>query len=44
MGLFDAATGDLIVSATEEEVYDRPGLPWIPPPLREDRGEIDQVG
>jgi DNA polymerase (family 10) len=40
-GLFDADTGELIVSATEDEVYQRLGLPWIPPPLREDRGEID---
>ncbi|NUS53721.1 MAG: DNA polymerase/3'-5' exonuclease PolX, partial [Streptomycetaceae bacterium] len=39
-GLFDAASGELIVAATEEEVYDRLGLPWIPPPLREDRGEV----
>jgi DNA polymerase (family 10) len=40
-GLFDASTGELIVSETEEEVYERLGLPWIPPPLREDRGEIE---
>ena len=40
-GLFDAESGELIVSRTEDEVYDRLGLPWIPPPLREDRGEID---
>jgi DNA polymerase (family X) len=40
-GLFDAETGTKIVSATEEEVYQRLGLPWIPPPLREDSGEID---
>lgn len=26
---------------TEEEVYALLGLPWIPPELREDRGEID---
>jgi len=39
-GLFDAATEDLIVAETEEEVYARLGLPWIPPPLREDRGEV----
>ncbi|SEG65191.1 DNA polymerase (family 10) [Thermomonospora echinospora] len=39
-GLFDAASGELIVSATEEEVYRRLGLPWIPPTLREDTGEI----
>jgi DNA polymerase (family 10) len=40
-GLFDAQTGELIESETEEEVYRRLGLPWIPPPMREDRGEIE---
>ncbi|MTD56470.1 DNA polymerase/3'-5' exonuclease PolX [Amycolatopsis pithecellobii] len=40
-GLFDVETGDLVVSRTEEDVYERLGLPWIPPPLREDRGEIE---
>ncbi|WDV49736.1 DNA polymerase/3'-5' exonuclease PolX [Streptomyces coeruleorubidus] len=40
-GLFDTETGKKIVSETEEEVYARLGLPWIPPPLREDRGEIE---
>jgi DNA polymerase (family X) len=39
-GLFDVGTGDRIVSETEEEVYERLGLPWIPPTLREDRGEV----
>lgn len=40
-GLFDAKSGRLIVAQTEEEVYDRLGLPWIPPTLREDRGEVE---
>ncbi|MFI0353733.1 DNA polymerase/3'-5' exonuclease PolX [Actinomadura sp. 9N407] len=40
-GLFDAESGALIVSETEEEVYARLGLPWIPPVLREDQGEIE---
>ncbi|WP_106176551.1 DNA polymerase/3'-5' exonuclease PolX [Prauserella shujinwangii] len=40
-GLFDAESGELVVSETEEEVYARLGLPWIPPPLREDRGEVE---
>ena len=39
-GLFEAKSGDLIVAETEEEVYERLGLPWIPPTLREDRGEV----
>ena len=32
--------GSEIFCATEEEVYETLGLPWIPPELREDRGEI----
>jgi DNA polymerase (family X) len=40
-GLFEADTDRLIVSRTEEEVYARLGLAWIPPALREDRGEIE---
>jgi DNA polymerase (family 10) len=40
-GLFDAESGKKIVSKTEEDVYARLGLPWIPPTLREDRGEIE---
>jgi DNA polymerase (family X) len=40
-GLFDAETGDLIVSRTEEEVYARLGLAWVPPAMREDRGEVE---
>ncbi|MGW7364986.1 DNA polymerase/3'-5' exonuclease PolX [Streptomyces sp. NPDC054841] len=39
-GLFDAKSGKKITSETEEEIYGRLGLPWIPPTLREDRGEI----
>ena len=39
-GLFDAESGERLVSRTEEEVYDRLGLAWIPPVLREDTGEI----
>ena len=40
-GLFDVGTGDLIVSRTEEEVYERLGLAWIPPAMREDHGEVE---
>ncbi|WP_026410911.1 DNA polymerase/3'-5' exonuclease PolX [Actinomadura oligospora] len=40
-GLFDVESGELVVSETEDEVYRRLGLPWIPPPLREDTGEIE---
>lgn len=39
-GLFDVETGNLIVSATEEEVYHRLGMDWVPPPMREDAGEV----
>jgi DNA polymerase (family X) len=40
-GLFHAAGGEKIVSRTEEEVYHRLGMEWIPPPLREHAGEIE---
>lgn len=30
-----------VAGASEEEVYRALGLPWIPPELREDRGEIE---
>jgi DNA polymerase (family X) len=39
-GLFDAVTGEKIVSRTEEEVYHRLGMAWIPPTLREHTGEV----
>jgi DNA polymerase (family X) len=39
-GLFDAVTGEKIVSRTEEEVYRRLGMAWIPPTLREHTGEV----
>ncbi|TVP75388.1 MAG: DNA polymerase/3'-5' exonuclease PolX [Gemmatimonadales bacterium] len=32
--------GDPVAGATEEEVFQAVGLPWIEPVLREDRGEI----
>jgi len=40
-GMYKAPSGDLIVAETEEEVYATLGLPWIPPTLREDRGEVE---
>ncbi|GAA4227204.1 DNA polymerase/3'-5' exonuclease PolX [Actinomadura meridiana] len=40
-GLFHAESDELIVSETEEEVYERLGLPWVHPTLREDTGEIE---
>jgi DNA polymerase (family X) len=40
-GLYGAKDGKLIAAETEAEVYERLGLPEIPPTLREDRGEIE---
>ncbi|MBI1735730.1 MAG: DNA polymerase/3'-5' exonuclease PolX [Candidatus Rokubacteria bacterium] len=40
-GVFRSASGRRVAGATEEEVYAAVGLPWIPPELREDRGEIE---
>lgn len=39
-GLF-AANGSVVAGRTEEEVYRALGLPWVPPELRENRGEIE---
>lgn len=39
-GILDDATGESERFAREEDVYARLGLPWIPPELREDRGEL----
>ncbi|MBI2941328.1 MAG: PHP domain-containing protein, partial [Chloroflexi bacterium] len=40
-GLFDGRTHRRIAGETEEGVYAALGLPWIPPELREHRGEIE---
>ena len=39
-GLFERG-GELIEATDEEVVYDRLGMAWVPPVLREDRGEVD---
>lgn len=36
----DGVEGKRIAGRTEEDVYAAVGLPWIPPELREDRGEL----
>jgi DNA polymerase (family 10) len=40
-GIGDDASGDSLAYRTEEEVYERLGMQWIPPELREDRGELE---
>ena len=40
-GVFRASTGRRVAGATEAEVYAAIGLPWIPPELREDLGEVE---
>ncbi len=40
-GLFRAESGKLVAAETEEEVYAKLGLPFVPPTLREDRGEVE---
>ena len=37
---FKRSDGKEILCAEEAEVYQRLGLPWIPPELREDQGEV----
>ena len=39
--LSDAKTGKVIASREEEDIYRALDLPWIPPELREDRGEFE---
>jgi DNA polymerase (family 10) len=40
-GVFSIDTNERVCGAEEEEVYRILGLDWIPPELREDRGEIE---
>jgi len=40
-GLFKMDTDEKVAGRTEEEIYNALGLPWIPPTMREDRGEIE---
>ncbi|MBM3449425.1 MAG: DNA polymerase/3'-5' exonuclease PolX [Armatimonadetes bacterium] len=40
-GLFRADGEQRIAAATEEEIYDALGMPWIPPEMREDLGEVE---
>jgi DNA polymerase (family 10) len=40
-GVFREKSGRRIAGASEEEVYAAVGLPWIPPELREDAGEVE---
>jgi DNA polymerase (family 10) len=39
--LSEVEGGRVVASRTEEEIYQALGLPWIPPVLREDTGEIE---
>src|SRR5690349_2786659 len=40
-GVLDDESGETTRCATEHGVYEGLGLPWIPPELREGRGELD---
>ncbi len=40
-GVFRVENDEKLAGYTEEEVYETLGLIWIPPELREDRGEIE---
>jgi DNA polymerase (family X) len=40
-GVLDDATGETLRCASEEEVYAALGLAWVPPELREGRGELE---
>jgi DNA polymerase (family 10) len=40
-GLFRLEDNARVAGETEQEIYDKLGLAWIPPELRENQGEID---
>jgi len=40
-GVFDEASGQQLGGATEEQIFAAVGLPFIPPELRENQGEIE---
>ncbi len=40
-GIEEPATGEVLRSRDEAEVYQRLGMDWVPPELRENRGEIE---
>jgi DNA polymerase (family X) len=40
-GLRRTGNGEIVAASTEEEAYAAIGLPWIPPELREGKGEVE---
>lgn len=40
-GLFDLDTNRKVAGITEESIYEKLGLQWIPPEMREDTGEVE---
>jgi DNA polymerase (family 10) len=40
-GLFERDSGKMVAGATEDEVYEKLGLRYIPPEIRENNGEIE---
>jgi DNA polymerase (family 10) len=42
-GLQDTKTGEVIAAASEEAIYEALGLQFVPPPMREDHGEVERA-
>src|ERR671915_865818 len=42
-GIASDESGESVACATEGEVYERLGMQWIPPELRENRGELESA-
>ncbi|NLX47971.1 MAG: DNA polymerase/3'-5' exonuclease PolX [Euryarchaeota archaeon] len=40
-GVFRSSDGEKVAGETEEDVYDALGMQWVPPEMREDRGEVE---
>ncbi len=41
-GLLENATGKVVASKTEEDIYRALDMAWIPPPMREGHGEVER--
>jgi DNA polymerase (family 10) len=41
--LRDTKTGEVIAAGSEEAIYEALGLQFVPPPMREDKGEVERA-
>lgn len=41
--LYESETDAVVAQHTEEDIYRALGMEWVPPPIREDQGEIEEA-